>query len=190
MERLWHAIDSTRFYCKRAKSVCETEKDDLEILKSRFVLTSVDKAGNNISLICKWFYLNNISEELNSTSTYELSIEEESDIIKNHTLFYKRFNIAVENKCLPFLHMLPKFHKNPIDYRYIAAGTKASTKCLAKILSAMLKLLSTTLQQYSKYKFKFDNTSAFWIVKNKEATLDHLTFLNNIGKTKNIRFRR
>ena len=83
--------------------------------------------------------------------------------------------------------MLPKFHKNLIDYRYIAVGTIASTKYLAKILSAMLKLLSTTLQQYSKYKFKFDNTSGFWIVKNKEATINHLTFLNNIGKTKNIK---
>ena len=83
--------------------------------------------------------------------------------------------------------MLPKLHKDPIDYRYIAAGTRASTKGLAKILTAMIKLLSTTMQQYTKSEFKFNNTSGWWIVKNKDATINILNFLNNIGQTNNIK---
>ena len=37
-------------------------------------MTGVDKAKNNISFICKKYYLNNIKSELESTSTYMLVV--------------------------------------------------------------------------------------------------------------------
>ena len=68
-------------------SVVNSESEDLEVLKDRFVLTSVDKASNNISLICKKFYVDNLDNELNNTKTYNESNESEEEIVKRHVLF-------------------------------------------------------------------------------------------------------
>ena len=67
--------------------------------------------------------------------------------------------------------MLPKFHKPVIDFRYIAAGKKSSTKTLSKLLSSVFKLLDKTLNYMDNYKFKFKNTSGYWIAKNKHNCL-------------------
>ena len=87
-------------------------------------MTSVDKASNNISFICKKFYLENIENELSTTNTYSLSTETEEDIVRGHIRFCSKFNIPVSDRFLPFLHMIPKFHKKIMDYRYIAAGAR------------------------------------------------------------------
>ena len=75
--------------------------------------------------------------------------------------------------------MFPKFHKDTMDFRYIAAGTRSSLKPLSKILSGVLSLINKFLETHSNYKFKFHNTSGYWIVNNKDTTLDNLSYLNN-----------
>ena len=75
--------------------------------------------------------------------------------------------------------MLPKFHKPVIDFRYIAAGKKSSTKTLSKLLSSVFKLLDKTLKYMDNFKFKFKNTSGYWIAKNKDDCLSALNYLNN-----------
>ena len=138
----------TKFSCKHKESLFVSEKNDMGVLKQHFIMTSVDKASNNISLICKKFYLDNLCNELSSTTTYEQVADPVEDIFKSHINFCNKYNIPVEDKLIPFLHMLPKFHKNPIDYRYIAAGRKSSTKILSKILSSVFKLMLTQLKYY------------------------------------------
>ena len=85
------------------------------------------------------------------------------------------------------MHTFPKFHKIPIDFRYIAAGTRSSLKPLSKILSHVLTLVNEFVKKWSNYKFKFLNTSGYWIVKNKDVTLDHLHYLNNTSKASSIK---
>ena len=34
----------------------------------------------------------------------------------------------MKDKMLPFIHMIPKFHKETLDYRYIAAAKTSSYK--------------------------------------------------------------
>ena len=83
--------------------------------------------------------------------------------------------------------MIPKFHKPALDFRYIAAGTKCSTKILSKILSGVFKLVdSTTLKQADNFKFKFKDTSGYWIVKNKDASVSTLNYLNNASTARSI----
>ena len=50
--------------------------------------------------------------------------------------------------------MVPKFHKSNIDFRYIAAGIKSSTKQLSKLLSGVLILVDNKLMRMDNYKFK------------------------------------
>ena len=98
-------IFSSKIFCKRNQTVVSTESDDLNVLKYHFLMTSVDKASNNISFVCKKYYLDTLLHELSSTSTSE------RDIVRRHVQFCKKFNILVNNLSLPFMHMLPKFHK-------------------------------------------------------------------------------
>ena len=68
--------------------------------------------------------------------------------------------------------MLPKFHKPVIDFRYIAAG----------------KLCDKTLNYMDNYKFKFKNTSGYWIAKNKDNCLSALNYLNNTACANSIAY--
>ena len=72
--------------------------------------------------------------------------------------------------------MVPKFHKSNIDFRYIAAGIKSSTKQLSKLLSGVLTLVDNKLMRMDNYKFK--GTSGYWMVKNKDAVTSKLNYLN------------
>ena len=180
-------IDSIKFAPKRSTSLFRSEKETMDTLKSHFVMTGVDKANNNPSFICKKYYLENIHNELKNTSTYEHTTKSIDEITQSHVMFCSKFNIPVDDHILPFLHMLPKFHKSPVDFRYIAAGAKSTIKPLSKILSSSLKLITSHLKRMTNYKFKFLNTSGFWIVNNKDTTLNNLNFLNNTTNAKSIK---
>ena len=82
--------------------------------------------------------------------------------------------------------MVPKFHKRTIDFRYIAAGIKSSTKTLSKILSGVLSLVDKTIMRMDNYKFKFKGSSRYWIVKNKEAVTSKLNYLNNMRYARSV----
>ena len=179
LAKIKHAVDNVKIYNKKSESILKSECSDLNILKDHFVLSGIDKANNNISFTCKKYYIENIYNELSSTSTYELSDLTEEEIVKSHIRFCSKYNIEVPDKFLPFMHMLPKFHKPSIDFRYIAAGKKSSTKTLSKLLSSVFKLVDSTLKYMDNYKFKFQNTSGYWVVKNKDAVISSLNYLNN-----------
>ena len=168
-------------------SICKSQRTYLEDLKDKFVLSSVDKASNNISITCKKFYLENIKSELENTNSYVICNEQEVDLVRKHRKFCAKFDIPVTDDCVPFLHMLPKFHKTPVDFRYIAAGTKSSLKPLSQILSGVFKLLKRTVKTLANYQFKFEDTSGFWIVDNKSSTLENLSTLNNLNKVTNVK---
>ena len=141
------------------------EANDFKKLKEHFIMTGVDKAQNNISFICR-HYLKNIENELTSTKTYILSDKLENDIVKSHVSFCKKYNIPVTDFLVPFMHMIPKFHKPTLYFRYIVAGTRCSTKTLAKILTCVLKLVDRTLNYCDNFQFKFNDTAGYWIIYN------------------------
>ena len=97
-------------------------------------MAGVDKARNNISFICKRYYSVNIKSKLKGTNTYEVCNKSEQEIVKEYVKFCSKFKIDIKDRVLPFLHMVPKFHKPNIDFRYIATGIKSSTKHLSKLL--------------------------------------------------------
>ena len=78
------------------------------------------------------------------------------------------------------------FHKRTIDFRYIAAGIKSSTKTLSKILSGVFSLVDKTIMRMDNYKFKFKGSSGYWIVKNKEAVTSKLNYLNNMRYARSV----
>ena len=124
--------------------------------------------------------------ELSCTSINEVSTDSERDIVRRHVQVFKKFNIPVNVLSLPFMHMLPTFHKPSLDFRYIAAGVKSSTKVLSKILSGVFKLLGTTLKYQDNFKFKFLDASGDWIVNSKDRVKSNLNYLNNVCTAKSV----
>ena len=84
LENIKLKLFNSKIYCKRSQSILDSEADDLCKLKEQFILTGVDKAKNNVSFICKKYYLDNIMHELSTTSTYESCDKSEEDIVKRH----------------------------------------------------------------------------------------------------------
>lgn len=172
----------------KCRSVLETNKIFWEDFKNKFVMCPVDKAGNNISIICKKYYVDNIETELNTTDTYDICNETECDIVRNHEEFCENLGIDVEDKSkkLPILYMMPKFHKSPVGARYIAASVSTSLKLLSKILSPILKSILEKMKYKVNYEFKFNDTSGYWVADNNFNIRKSLDRLSNMNKAHNI----
>ena len=186
VDKVKSKVFSSKIVCKRNTSVFSTESNDFNTLKEHFIMTSVDKAGNNISFFCKQYYLKNLENELSTTQTYQRANESEEDIVRKHVQFCTKFNIPVGDMSLPFMHVLPKFHKPQLDFRYIAAGTRCSTKKISKILSGILKLCDKTLKHDDDFKFKFKYTTGYWVTKSNDSTIYNLNYLNNVSSAKSV----
>ena len=133
----------------------DSENKALEKLKSDFVISTVDKAGQNYSFICKHFYLSTIHRMLNDNQpnpTYirtDLTPTEANTYITNTS--FNMHNIKVSNNYnLPYIHLIPKFHKDPIDFRAIIASKHASTKPISEIVCKALKLVQENIRKYCK----------------------------------------
>ena len=82
--------------------------------------------------------------------------------------------------------MMPKFHKNPVGSRYIAASIGSSLKMLAKVLTPVLKSVQCEMRRKVNYEFKFKNTSGFWIADNSELIRENFSFISNGRGARNI----
>ena len=114
----------------------------LKKLQNNFVFVPIDKASNNVAIICKQYYALVILNELdinnlgsNSVdSTYELSIKSSDDIITEHVNFQTSLGLEVkeEFRNLSKHYWTPKMHKQVVAERFITASVFSSLKPLAK----------------------------------------------------------
>ena len=173
----------------KLRSVFQTYGEYWQELQSKFVMCPVDKAGSNIAFICKKFYIERILKELENTPTYEyVDSENEAEIIEKHVDFCERFKIDVKEKDmnLPNIYMMPKFHKNPVSFRFISASIGSSLKFLAKVLTPILKSVQGEMKKKVNYECKFKDTSGFWVADNSEQLRSHLSFLSNSRQAKSV----
>ena len=174
-----------RFPKARLKS--RVVKEALKELHQKYVFVPTDKAQNNISVVCKKYYLETLKEELDSKS-YTKCTQTEEQITTQHISDLKKLNITVEEyqQKLPFIYWTPKQHKDPTGSRFIVSGKSCSTKSLSKKLSFIFKLIMKTLRTHCNYKSKFLNTSLYWIINNSKPVHDTLRKINNLNKAKSI----
>ena len=92
-------------------------KKYLDIFHKRLVLVPADKAGNNVLIVCKKYYIEVMLKELdtcNGTSpqTYTSCTAHVGDLLAAHVDFMNGQNIYVPTALsnLPSLYWLPKMH--------------------------------------------------------------------------------
>ena len=85
-------------------------KAALAELHDKFVIVPIDKASNNIAIVCKRFYIQKLLNEVgvpgDISPTYKLSEKDQDHIIFDNMLLCEKFGRTIEEreKVLPFMY--------------------------------------------------------------------------------------
>ena len=145
LDRIKHLKETSIFYKKSLTTLNNIEvKLALNDLHEKYVFTPIDKANNNIAIICKKFYISTLIRELglydnvlNSNKTYDAIDDIQENIIQGHCTYLSNLKLNVDdaNRCIPNISEAlsltnPKFPKQPSKARFIIAAPKCSLKLL------------------------------------------------------------
>ena len=154
-------------------------KEDLETLKTHFVLP-VDKAGNNVALICKKYYIETLEKELTSRTFTKVNTTS-SDFVKKCNDDLKNFGTAIDKdkQSIPYLYWSAKMHKTPPKHRFITSGTNTILSGLSEEVTKCMKMLVNTARYLDNYKIR-GLKRHISIIDNRN---DVLSFLNKSIKS-------
>ena len=162
-------------------------------LHSKFVVVPIDKASNNVAIICKRFYIASILEELGlptkSSSTYELIDKSAASIIDiNEDLVSSILGIKLDepSRSLPEIYWMPKMHYTPCRKRFIIASSRCSTKPISKIISKIFKHIFCQIQTYHEKCTFYKNYKKFWVILNSTPFIQKMNDINRKKKAKEI----
>ena len=164
----------------------------LSELHNNFVVVPIDKASNNVSIICKRFYIHKLLNEVgvpgDASPTYKLSDQDPCDIINNNELLCDKFGISLDErlKTLPFMYWLPKMHYNPPRARFIIASSTCSTKPLSKVTSSIFKHIFNQIRNFHLKSRFYKNYNRFWVIENSFPIIEKLTRINEKKNAKDI----
>ena len=151
--------------------------EELSRLQRKYVFVPTDKANNNVSIICKKFYVQLIKNEVNS-QTYNISSESVESIIDRHEVFLKEHGIKLisEKKHLPYLYGITKKHKDPIKFRYITSGAQSSLKQLSVTVGLILQTCLKIAKNHSAYHNRYYPRNDYYVI---DSNSDVLQFMFN-----------
>ena len=163
-------------------------------LSEDFVVTTVDKASNNFVFICKKYYLEVICQELgisfdsnngitiqgNETYKHVPALPSHA-LIPLHRSLCNRFNVSMSQSdtCLPIIFAIPKLHKTPYKFRFIAGARHSSMKSLSVLLSKVLKHFRQHFRNYCKTTGSLRGLNLYWSVDNSKQVINLLEKVNN-----------
>ena len=163
-------------------------KRALAHLQKRYVIVPIDKAACNFAIVCPKLYINIMNKELGVTSSnddttfegnevYRPTDRREEEILDLHAQMTEKFlkqELEDENRCTPILWASPKFHKNPIKFRFIAGAKKASTKQLSVTLANILYLMKGHWERYTKTVSERKGYNCYWPIDHSGQVLKML----------------
>ena len=164
----------------------------LSELHNKFVIVPIDKAANNVAIICKRFYIQKLLNEVgipgDSSPTYKLSDRNPSTVIETNALLCEKFGLSLEERLntLPFMYWLPKMHYNPSRARFIIASSSCSTKPLSKITSSIFKHIFNQVRSFHRKSYFYKNYNRFWVIENSNPIIEKLTHINNSKNAKDV----
>ena len=174
-------LDSMQPY-KYFSCLKDTEVNtELEKLKKDFVFTSVDKAANNVSIICKKFYVDKLDDEIERSGNFiKCNNTTVDDIMNSHQEVYGHFGIQVSDDIwkLPFVYWISKMHKIPPKCRFITSGIMSSISLLSEHVGKCLKSLLKSARNISRYANKFTGYNDYFIIDDRKEVVEVMELLN------------
>ena len=162
----------------------------LNDLHSKFVLVPIDKAANNIAIVCKQFYIKRILLEVglsdNESDTYKISEHDSAVVIDTNIKICETFDLPVTEKhhSLPFMFWTPKMHKNPSGSRFIVASSVCSTKPISTVVSTIFRKIFEQVKSFHSKCLFYRNYNRFWVIQNSKSLIDRLKTLNKKNNAK------
>ena len=158
------------------------ENNILTKLHKDLVMVPVDKAGNNIAIICKSYYISLLNNEILSSNFTEVDSNVE-DILNRHKTFLLTNSLELSNKNnkLPFLYLTAKMHKTPTSSRFITSGKFSSLSELSEKVGLCLKMLLVCARNNSSYESKYEkHKKNYFIIDNNSDVTRFLERSNNL----------
>lgn len=196
MARWLSKITQVNIKDKHSEEITSADKRYLNKLKSHFVITTVDKAAQTFCITCKRFYLDQIYRELDFDKITHISSSNVYKLITNgitnteNTLINKckglGYSIDTNNHKLPFIYIIPKFHKNPVKFRTIIASKHCITKQISYNVALCLNTLNKSIKNYCNSTYNITRINSNWIIDNNKPILDKLNEINKKDTAKSI----
>ena len=171
-------------------------KAHLESLHDKFVFCPLDKAGNNVSIVCKRLYAKQIIQELDldnidnpsTSNTYIRADKDEDTILREHLDFHKRFHLPLDEEMrkLPPMHWTPKMHKDPTGARFIIGSKLSSLKPLGKAMTKIFKVIFHHKRRYYRKAGFYAGVKYFWCIESHKELIGTLERLNSKNMAKSI----
>ena len=164
----------------------------LRNLHEKFVVVPIDKASNNVAIICKKFYIDKLLQEVgisgSKSDTYLVCEEKISQIVFDNTQYCKKMGLTINdtNKTLPIMYWMPKMHYTPSRARFIVASATCSTKQMSQIVSKIFKKIFEQIKQFHEKSYFYKNYNRFWVIQNSFPIIDKLNQINKKKTAKDI----
>ena len=157
----------------------QENKEFLHDFHEKFVVVPVDKAAKNVGIICKEFYLKVLKNELKDFGNFNEAIFTVDEILKNYALILKKCNYKIpNNKSLPFVYWIPKFHKTPTDFRFITSGRNTILNELSKIAGTGLKNMLKLEKTNCTFIHKFDGIRNYYVIDDNKDVINFMVESN------------
>ena len=164
----------------------------LHELHEKYVLVPIDKAANNIAIICKKYYVTVILKEIGildaGNETYEKLNKNQEEIIQDNLEYNTRLKLSngSKDKSLPIMYWIPKLHKNPVDSRFIIVSKNCSTKPLSKTVSNVFILIYSQIENFHPKSKFLSNFNKFWVLQNIGPVTENINIKNGKKKAKSV----
>ena len=161
-------------------------------LHEKYVLVPIDKAANNIAIICKKYYVTVNWKEIGILETANETCEKinknQIKIIQNNLEYNTRLTLSNESKekSLPIMYSIPKLNKSPVGSRFIIAFKNYSTKPLPKAISNLIKLIYSQIEYFHRKSKFLCNYNKFWVLQNTDPVIGNINIINRKKKAKSM----
>ncbi|MCP4394501.1 MAG: GIY-YIG nuclease family protein [Alphaproteobacteria bacterium] len=173
---------------------------ELRKFHALFVTAPADKASNNIVVVCKYWYFKIMCDELGvscdangslaavGNATYKPANDEAAHIIDRHCCKAGNYGLAVSNtdKRLPRMFAIPKLHKSPYGWRFIAGARLSSTKCINQMLHLILCHFRRHFKNYCASIERNNGSTCYWSIDNSVTVKDKLMALGTKQNLHNL----
>ena len=160
--------------------------DDLLALQNKFVFIPTDKAGNNITVVCKKQYMESLDQEICNSNTFVEANDTPSDISKKHAEFLKQYGLKSSGK-IPYLYWIAKLHKNPFSRRFITSGKGGSLEELSQNISICLKSILKIISSDAKYHKDKTGIRKCFVINNRDPVIKFIKDSNIIHGNKSVK---
>ena len=161
----------------------DSVKRELSKLKNDFVFIPVDKAAQNICIICKKYYMDVINKEVEESGTFRL-------VSNNKDTFHNAIKNSYSGTCnlkedFPTIYAIAKMHKDPPTFRFITSARDTIFSNISIAISKGLKLLLNTARTSFKYNIK-EVDNCIFIIDSRDKVIKFMEKSNQTHKKNSI----